>query len=80
MTAICPPDSSSRPATNGPAPTAGPPRGLKDALKALRASQPFNWLATTSVRAGLRRGIRRFDAIALVVGSMIGSGIFIVSA
>src|SRR4029453_756057 len=29
---------------------------------------------------GLRRGIRSIDAIALVVGSMIGSGIFIVSA
>jgi len=29
---------------------------------------------------GLRRGIRRLDATALVVGSMIGSGIFIVSA
>ena len=28
----------------------------------------------------LRRGIGRFDAVALVVGSMIGSGIFIVSA
>ncbi|MEP6993392.1 MAG: amino acid permease [Acidobacteriota bacterium] len=28
----------------------------------------------------LRRGIRRIDAISLVVGSMIGSGIFIVSA
>jgi APA family basic amino acid/polyamine antiporter len=30
--------------------------------------------------AGLRRGIGPFDATALVVGSMIGSGIFIVSA
>ena len=30
--------------------------------------------------AGLRRGIGRLDAVALVVGSMIGSGIFIVSA
>jgi APA family basic amino acid/polyamine antiporter len=29
---------------------------------------------------GLRRGIRRLDATSLVVGSMIGSGIFIVSA
>ena len=29
---------------------------------------------------GLTRGIRRFDATCLVVGSMIGSGIFIVSA
>ena len=29
---------------------------------------------------GLRRGIGGFDAVALVVGSMIGSGIFIVSA
>ena len=29
---------------------------------------------------GLARGISRFDAVALVVGSMIGSGIFIVSA
>jgi len=28
----------------------------------------------------LRRGIGRFDAVALVVGSMIGSGIFITSA
>ena len=32
------------------------------------------------VRGGGRRGIGRFDATCLVVGSMIGSGIFIVSA
>jgi APA family basic amino acid/polyamine antiporter len=34
----------------------------------------------SGVPAGLRRGIGRLDAAALVVGSMIGSGIFIVSA
>ena len=34
----------------------------------------------TPPAGSLRRGIGRFDAVALVVGSMIGSGIFIVSA
>ena len=34
----------------------------------------------TDRRNSLRRGIGRYDAVALVVGSMIGSGIFIVSA
>ena len=34
----------------------------------------------TEAAGSLRRGIGRFDAVALVVGSMIGSGIFIVSA
>ena len=34
----------------------------------------------TEPAGSLRRGIGRFDAVALVVGSMIGSGIFIVSA
>jgi basic amino acid/polyamine antiporter, APA family len=36
--------------------------------------------ARSSPSPGLRRGIHRLDATALVVGSMIGSGIFIVSA
>src|SRR6478672_7244626 len=35
---------------------------------------------TAAPASHLRRAIRRFDAAALVVGSMIGSGIFIVSA
>ena len=35
---------------------------------------------TATPASHLRRAIRRFDAAALVVGSMIGSGIFIVSA
>ncbi|HEY1251933.1 MAG TPA: amino acid permease [Thermoanaerobaculia bacterium] len=36
--------------------------------------------STSTSAEGLRQGIGRFDALALVVGSMVGSGIFIVSA
>ena len=36
--------------------------------------------STTTERTGIVRALSRLDATALVVGSMIGSGIFIVSA
>jgi APA family basic amino acid/polyamine antiporter len=51
-----------------------------DSPHASRAAARGSRRALNAAPSGLRRGIGGLDAVALVVGSMIGSGIFIVSA
>src|SRR5256885_2107922 len=54
-------------------------RRMADSLKSAETTPPHS-LADAGLDTEFKRGLGLFDATMVVVGSMIGSGIFIVSA